>query len=85
MRRSNKSKEDDLWLAALGRHIEGLIKKRGYDSAYDFWINHEEAGDTISRAALNYIVAGKSDPKASTLRALAKLLGLKPAKLLDFE
>jgi hypothetical protein len=56
----------------LGVHVEALIKTGGYKSIYDFWINR--AGDHISRASLNYLVAGRGDPKLSTLRIVAELL-----------
>ncbi len=82
-RRTNKPKGDQKWLLALGKHIEELIKARGFESAYDFWVN--SASDHFSRAALQYIIAGKRDPKATTLCVLAKLLGVKPPVLLDFE
>ena len=82
-RRTNKPKADKKWLTALGKHIESLIRARGYESAYDFWVN--SASDHFSRAALQYIIAGKRDPKATSLYILAKLLGVKPSVLLDFE
>ena len=82
-RRTNKPKGDQKWLVALGKHIESLIRARGFESVYDFWIN--SASDQFSRAALQYIIAGKRDPKATSLCALAKLLGVKPSVLLDFE
>jgi transcriptional regulator with XRE-family HTH domain len=83
LRRVNESKADRDWRKKLGQHVLHLIKKQGFKSPYDFWINR--AGDEISRAALNYIVNGKSDPKATTLRALAKILKVKPSTILDFE
>ena len=61
----------------------GLFGMGGFESAYDFWVN--SASDHFSRAALQYIIAGKRDPKATTLCVLAKLLGVKPSVLLDFE
>ncbi len=82
MRRVSHSSKDEVWLAKLGRHIEGLILAGGYSSVYDFWV--QKAGDDVSRATLNYIIAGKTDPKASTLRMIARLLGVKPSCLLDF-
>lgn len=83
MRRNGKLKEDREWLVRLGKQIEDLIRKRGYKSPYDFWIN--QAGDDISRSTLNYILKGRVDPKATTLRVLAKLLAVKPSKLIDLE
>ena len=83
MKRSGHKKEDGEWLKKLGDRVEQLIRKRGFESPYDFWI--KQAGDDLSRATLNYIVAGKSDPKATTLRALAKLLEVPVSKLMDFD
>lgn len=56
----------------LGLHVQELIKSKGYKSVYDFWVNR--AGDEVSRATLNYLTAGKGDPKLSTLRLVAELL-----------
>ena len=83
MRRISENKADQEWLRQFGRNPAGLIERRGFKSPYDFWIN--KAGDHLSRAALNYILAGRTDPKATTVRALARLLGVKPSKLLDFD
>ena len=82
MRRTGKSKIDEKWLKNLGHHVEKLIKKGGYSSPYHFWI--EKAGDHLSRSALNYIVNGSKDPKATTIRVLAELLGVSPAEILNF-
>lgn len=80
----NKStKAHERWLKGFGKQVESVIRERGYESIYDFWI--QRAGDDISRATLNYIVAGKVDPKASTIRTLAKLLEVTPGRLFDFE
>lgn len=43
-----------------------------------------QAGDYISRATLNFILTGKTDPKATTLLKLAKLLKVAPSRLIDF-
>lgn len=83
MRRISKSKADEEWLRALGRHIEKQILKKGYASVYDFWIN--KAGDHISRATLNFLLVGKAEPKITTLRLIARLLGVKLSTLLDFD
>jgi hypothetical protein len=83
VRGKGRKRTDDKWLKALGDHIAEVIQERGYKSVYDFWV--QKAGDDIARASLNYLIAGKGDPKASTLRTLARLLGVKPSKLLDFE
>lgn len=82
MRRVSKSKVDEQWLKALGLHVATLIQKRGYASPYEFWI--ECAGDHLSRSALNYILSGKKDAKATTLRTLAQLLEVSPSELLKF-
>ena len=83
MKRRGKSRADEAFLKALGKNIERLIEKQGFSSPYDFWI--KEAGDEVSRSALNYILTGRTDPKASTLRALARLLKVRPRDILDFE
>lgn len=83
MRRRGKTKADAVYLKALGENLEKLIKKKGFTSVYDFWI--KKVGDEMSRSALNYIVVGKTDPKASTLRALAKRLKIHPKEILDFD
>lgn len=83
LKRSGRNKNDDAWLKALGKRIEHLIKEKGYESEYDFWV--QKAGDDISRAGLNYIITGRTDPKASTLRAVAKLLNVKLKDLVDLD
>lgn len=83
MRRRNKTKNEEIFQKALGKRIEREIEKRGYASPYEFWI--EKAGDEISRASLNYIIAGKTDVKITTLMTIAKLLKIKTKDLLDFE
>ena len=82
MRKVNRSKEDEKWLKGLGSNIEKLIKQKGYDSPYNFWI--EAVGDDISRSALNYILNGRVDVKVTTIRKLANALGVEPAQLLKF-
>lgn len=66
MRRKSKSKKDDVWLKEFGKKLEQLILSRGYSSVYDFWT--KEGHRHMSRASLNYIVAGQVDPKVSTIR-----------------
>jgi hypothetical protein len=83
LRGKSKTEDDQKWLKRFGEHVSELIRKAGYKSPYDFWINH--AGESLSRSSLNYLVVGKFDPKATTLRKLAKLLNTTPAKLLDFK
>ena len=81
MRRAGESRADKEWLKALGRHIERLILEGGYKSAYEFWI--ECAGDDLSRATLNYVLKGETDPKATTLRTIARLLKIHPSRMLE--
>ena len=68
MRRKSKSKKDDEWLKEFGRNLEELILCRGYNSVYDFW--KQEGHKYLSRASLNYIIAGEVDPRLSTVRSL---------------
>lgn len=82
MKRRGKNKGDLAYLKALGKNVQRIMKEKGYETPYDFWINR--AGDELSRAAINYIVTGESDPKATTIRALARLLGVEPRELFDF-
>lgn len=81
MKRTGKSKKDEVWLKKLGERIDSLIREKGYASPYDFWV--QRAGDKVSRAALNYILTGKTDPKATTLKALADLLHVRVRDLMD--
>lgn len=81
MKRTGKSKKDEVWLKKLGERIDSLIREKGFASPYEFWV--QEAGDKLSRAALNYILTGRSDPKATTLKALADLLHVKVRDLVD--
>ena len=69
-------------LRRFGRHLEALIGKSGYSSPYDFWV--QKAGDEMARASLNYLIAGKREPKLLTLILLADLLEISPSELLDF-
>jgi transcriptional regulator with XRE-family HTH domain len=83
LRRTKETKADQEWLKALGKNLRKLIEDAGYESPYDFWV--QRAGDHISRATLNYILKGKTDPKAGTLRTIARLLKVKPSHLLEFD
>ena len=83
MKRSGKTKTEESFQRELGKRIDKEIKKRGYSSPYEFWV--EKAGDHISRASLNYILTGKTDVKITTLVLIAKLLKVKTRDLLDFE
>ena len=83
MKKSGISTSDREWLKRLGENCERLIKERGYASVYDFWIN--KAGDDLSRASLNNLIIGKKDFRLTTVRKLAKLLGVKTSRLFSFE
>lgn len=83
MKPKTKSDANNIYLRQLGEHIERLILAKGYNSAYDFWV--KKAGDHLSRATLNYILAGETDPKISTLRTLAILLKVPPSEIFDFK
>ena len=75
MRRKSKSKSDDIWLKEFGQRLELLIRDRGYNSIYDFWT--QEGHKHVSRATMNYIVAGEVDPKLTTVRNLINQLEAK--------
>ncbi|MBX9767585.1 MAG: helix-turn-helix domain-containing protein [Bdellovibrionales bacterium] len=83
MRKIDRSKLDQRYLMGLGKHINSLILEKGYKSPYEFWI--ERVGDDISRASLNYILTGKVDVKATTLRKLASALDVELRRLFDFK
>lgn len=69
------------YLLDLGKRIQTAIILAGYASVYDFWIHCcEENG--IARSTLNYIVAGQTDPKITTLRTIAECLGVSITQLL---
>ena len=74
---------DQKWRLKFGKNMEALILKAGYNSVYDFW--NKKARDDISRAAINLIVAGKSDPKISTLRTLGRLLQIEEAVFFELD
>lgn len=82
MKKTNRSKDDEKWLKALGNHLSYLIKEKGYKSPYEFWI--ESAGDSISRANLDYLLKGEVDTKATTLKKIADALDIEYKELLDF-
>lgn len=82
MEKVARSKKDETWLKTLGKRVEDLIKEKGYKSPYDFWIN--EVDGEFSRSSLNYLISGRIDPKATTLRDVANLLGVKIEDLFDF-
>lgn len=78
----NRSNDEERWLKALGNHIRQLIETKGYKSPYEFWVNN--IGDQISRTTLNYILTGAVDVKATTLRKIARALGVNPKDILAF-
>ena len=82
MRKNTRSKKNDKWLKALGTHFLKLIEKKGYKSPYDFWV--QKAGDDISRSALNYILNGEVDAKATTLKKLANALDVDAKEIFNF-
>lgn len=79
--KSRKSSNHDE-LRRFGKHLERLILKKGYSSPYDFWV--QVAGDEMARASLNYIIAGKREPKLLTILTLANLLEISPSDLLNY-
>ncbi len=78
-----KRRAENAWLKRLGKHIEQLIQKKGYESPYEFWL--EKVGDEMSRTTLNYVLTGKFDSKVSTLKKLADNLGVSLSELVNFE
>lgn len=78
----NGSKSHELWLKSLGSHISELIKKKGYTSPYELWIERGEG--MVSRATLNNVIQGKRDHKITSLRNIAKMLNVPLKDLLDF-
>lgn len=80
---SKRKTSDSETLRRFGKHLGRLIQERGYASPYDFWV--QEAGEEMSRASLNYILAGKREPKLLTVLLLARLLRVPSQQLLDFD
>lgn len=78
----NSKRNNEAQLKRFGKHLAKLIESQGYKSPYEFWI--EKAGDDISRASLNYIVAGKREAKLLTILKLAENLEISPGELLKF-
>ncbi len=77
--RKRKGYTDDKYFAALGKRVSILIAEKGYKSPYAFWLEHGDDG--LSRANLNYLLNGKTDPKISTLRRIAEGLEIDLAEL----
>ena len=82
MKRISKTVNDDKWLKDFGENLQKIMKARGFNSPYDFWV--QEVGEYISRSSLHYILIGKSDPKITTLKLLAKHLRIPITKMFDF-
>ena len=82
MRRTSLSAADKKWLRKLGLRIESLMKAKGFKTQYAFWI-HGGIGDCISRSTLNAIINGNQDVKITTLKVIAKQLGISLATLLQ--
>lgn len=80
MRRISKNEGDQLWLIELGKKLELTINTQGYRSIYDFWLNCSSS--VVSRSTLNSILAGKSDPKITSLMALCDQLGVSLTQVL---
>ena len=82
MLKKRKNRADTEWLVALGGNIEKQISKK-YKSPYEFWV--QAVGDDISRTTLNYILKGAVDVRATSLRKIAKALGVSVETFFDFE
>lgn len=83
MKKSKRAPDDEKWLKSLGKHISKLIKKKGYESAYNFWV--QALGDaSLSRSNLDYILKGQVDVQASTLKKIADGLEVPVHQLLKF-
>lgn len=83
MAKSGLSASDQQWLKRLGKRVEVLISEKGYSGVYDFWINR--AGETLSRASLNNLIAGSKDFRLTTVRKVAKLLGVRVSEIFRFD
>ena len=83
MKRKGKNKTDEKYLKTLGRRIRSLIRKKGYASPYDFWV--EKGEDLFSRPSLHYILNGQADAKITTLKAIADGLGVSVREFLEFD
>ena len=70
MERKRRGRADEKLFVALGKRVADLIREKGYKSPYAFWLEHGDDG--LSRANLNYLLNGRSDPKLSTLYRIAE-------------
>jgi hypothetical protein len=77
-----RSKKAQKKISEVGLNIQGHIKRQGYASIYDFWVNGSKP---IPKSTLHDIVSGKSDPKLSTLFLLAEGLNISLCELLGCE
>lgn len=60
------------FLKTMGQRIKSLILEKGYNSAYDFWIQNPQLD--MSRVTLNSIINGKTDVRILNLYKIAKAL-----------
>lgn len=67
----------------FGDNLLNTIHSKGYTSSYDFWVNSDISKLKVSRATLNNIIKGKSDPKLSTILKLTWVLKVKVSTLFD--
>ena len=83
MKRKNKkarrNPEEIAYLKMLGSHIRKVRQQKGYSQDRLYL----EAG--FSRGTMSKIEAGTVNPKATTLRAIARTIGVPVKKLFDFD
>ena len=74
------SRSDRLFYEKLGQRVRGIILgDKGYVSLDAFSLEHHDA---IAKPTLYQLCDGKRDMKISTLRGLAKALGMTLEKLI---
>ena len=78
-----EKRKEARWLRDFGNNLTRLVSERGYESVYSFWL--EKGSESFSRSYLNYVVAGKRNPKATTLVELAELLDVEVTSLFEFK
>ena len=75
-----KSASDKVFFERLGKRVENLIRKeRGYKSLDAFALAHH---DSIAKPTLYQLCSGERDMKVSTLRGLARALGVSLEELI---
>lgn len=75
------SKSDKVFLEKLGHRVKQMIlNKKNYTSLDSFSLEHH---DLISKPTLYQLCEGKRDLKISTLRGLAKALGVTLQELIQ--